>query len=130
MIPVDWVARQIVHISSKQIEKSLKLKYFNIINQKENCITIETLVEYINSTGYSIKMVKFEEWKELINSFKNEKENVLFPLVSKFQGSSFPFKPQDFSFGNDNTRSLQEAPAPFITKKIVTNWVKKKKKFI
>ena len=69
----------------------------------------------------------YEEWKVYLSTFKNETENVLFPLQSYFKGPTFPSHSDDSHFQKSNLEALKLDEFPEITSKILSLWVKKKK---
>ncbi|MEH1778675.1 MAG: amino acid adenylation domain-containing protein [Nostoc sp.] len=79
LIPVDYAARAIVHLSQKQ--ESLG-KAFHIVPPPDQNIPIIELFEFICSYGYQLKKLPYTQWKdELIASFRHSQENVLHPLL-------------------------------------------------
>ncbi|MEH2057529.1 MAG: amino acid adenylation domain-containing protein [Nostoc sp.] len=80
LIPVDYAARAIVHLSKKQ--ESLG-KAFHIVPPPDQNIPIIELFEFICSYGYQLKKLPYTQWKdELIASFRHSQENALHPLLS------------------------------------------------
>ncbi|MEH1787178.1 MAG: amino acid adenylation domain-containing protein [Nostoc sp.] len=79
LIPVDYAARAIVHLSKKQ--ESLG-KAFHIVPPPDQNIPIIELFEFICSYGYQLKKLPYTQWKdELIASFRYSQENALHPLL-------------------------------------------------
>ncbi|MFN6565502.1 MAG: amino acid adenylation domain-containing protein [Nostoc sp. ChiSLP01] len=80
MLPVDYAARAIVHLSKKQ--ESLG-KAFHIVPPPDQNIPLIELFEVICSYGYQLKKLPYTQWKdELIASFRHSQENALHPLLS------------------------------------------------
>ncbi|MDZ8187534.1 MAG: amino acid adenylation domain-containing protein [Nostoc sp. ChiSLP02] len=80
LIPVDYAARAIVHLSKKQ--ESLG-KAFHIVPPPDQNIPIMELFEFICSYGYQLQKLPYTQWKdELIASFRHSQENALHPLLS------------------------------------------------
>ncbi|MEH2285035.1 MAG: amino acid adenylation domain-containing protein [Nostoc sp.] len=79
LLPVDYAARAIVHLSKKQ--ESLG-KAFHIVPPPDQNIGLIELFEFISSYGYQLKKLPYTQWKdELIANFRHSKENVLHPLL-------------------------------------------------
>ncbi|MEH2026360.1 non-ribosomal peptide synthetase [Nostoc sp.] len=79
LIPVDYAARAIVHLSKKQ--ESLG-KAFHIVPPPDQNIGLIELFEFICSSGYELKKLPYTQWKdELIANFRHSQENVLHPLL-------------------------------------------------
>ncbi|WP_375498713.1 amino acid adenylation domain-containing protein [uncultured Nostoc sp.] len=80
LIPVDYAARAIVHLSKKQ--ESLG-KAFHIVPPPDQNIGLIELFEFICSYGYQLKKLPYTQWKDqLIASFRHSQENALHPLLS------------------------------------------------
>ncbi|MFB2922783.1 MULTISPECIES: amino acid adenylation domain-containing protein [Aerosakkonema] len=98
MIPVDYASKAIVCIS--QAKSSLG-KAFHITNHSQ--ISWEALTNWIQSFGYPVKQISFEEWhKELIHHLKDFPENALNSLLPLFPEESSSQK-IEFKFDNQNT---------------------------
>ncbi|MBN3892583.1 MAG: amino acid adenylation domain-containing protein [Nostoc sp. JL31] len=79
LLPVDYAARAIVHLSKKQ--ESLG-KAFHIVPPPDQNIGLIELFEFICSYGYQLKKLPYTQWKdELIANFRHSQENVLHPLL-------------------------------------------------
>ncbi len=75
MSPVDYVSQAIVHLSKQ--EESLG-KAFHL--QHPEPAPLSTLVDWLSSFGFPIKMIPYEEWQDkLINDVTSE-ENPLYTL--------------------------------------------------
>lgn len=124
MIPVDWVAENIIHAISERLGDALKLRNFHVFNESNKCMNMKQLVFSLESYGYEVEWMEFEKWKQLIGSFKSEKENVLFPLVSYFSGTVFPSQSDDSHFDKSNMEKIQKSEPVEIKTKAVLKWLR------
>ncbi|KAM3100396.1 amino acid adenylation domain-containing protein [Phormidesmis sp. 146-12] len=81
MTPVDYASQAIVHLSQQQ---QLLGQVFHIVNPTP--IRIQQLLNWlISSSGYSLKPVSYEQWREeLIKVTKSAQDNALYPLLPRF----------------------------------------------
>jgi len=82
MLPVDSIATQI-----RELAKFDHIhKVYHLINMT-NLITINTLTKYINSFGYNIKIIPFDDWRDKLYEQTKElhSDNRLSPLLSMFE---------------------------------------------
>lgn len=61
MTPVDFIANAIVHLS---LQPQSIGKAFNLVNK--NIKTVRELADMINSFGYNIKVLPYDEWKQCL----------------------------------------------------------------
>jgi amino acid adenylation domain-containing protein/thioester reductase-like protein len=89
IMPVDYVSLAIIHISKQQ--KSLG-KAFHLVNNQ--LLHTNTLLQVIQSFGYSIQQLSYEEWRlKLINLAGVSPEHPLYPLVPFFSGENIEKSP-------------------------------------
>lgn len=80
MIPVDYVAKAIVHLSK---QKELSGRAFHLINPRP--ISFRDFVEWARSYGYRIRLTSYAEWRaELISVARRSPDNALYPLLPFF----------------------------------------------
>ncbi|NDJ18573.1 non-ribosomal peptide synthetase [Myxacorys almedinensis] len=81
MTPVDYASQVIVHLSQQQ---QLLGQVFHVVNPTP--IRIQQLLNWlIGSSGYSLKAVSYEQWREeLIKVTKSSQDNALYPLLPRF----------------------------------------------
>jgi amino acid adenylation domain-containing protein/thioester reductase-like protein len=80
MIPVDYVATAIVHLSK---QKELPGRAFHLTNPRP--ISFRDFVERARSYGYSIRLTSYAEWRaELMSVAKHSPDHALYPLLSFF----------------------------------------------
>lgn len=79
-VPVDYMAKMIVHLS---LQKSLVGKAFNIFNSYH--IHQQDMFDYFSCQGYHLQRVPFAVWrKALQEKVSQKKDNALYPLIPLF----------------------------------------------
>jgi len=80
MMPVDYVAKAMVHLSKR---KESVGRAFHLINPCP--ISFTDLVEWIQSYGYKMRLASYAEWRaELISVARQSPNNALYPLLPFF----------------------------------------------
>ncbi|HEY9801061.1 MAG TPA: amino acid adenylation domain-containing protein [Leptolyngbyaceae cyanobacterium] len=80
IMPIDYVSQAIIHLSKQ--ERYLG-KAFHLVNSQ--LLHTNTLLEVIQSFGYQIQQLSYEEWRsKLINIAGASPEHPLYPLVPFF----------------------------------------------
>ncbi|MBE9048266.1 SDR family oxidoreductase [Pleurocapsales cyanobacterium LEGE 10410] len=88
LIPVDYAVEAIVHLASQA--ESIG-KTFHLFNPQPT--PWNEVAKLINSLGYPIKQVTYEEWREaLLSATEKSSDNPLSPLISTFAESNKPNK--------------------------------------
>jgi amino acid adenylation domain-containing protein/thioester reductase-like protein len=84
MVPVDYVARAIVFLSTQPASLG---KAFHLTNPAP--IAISDLVAWIRSFGYTLEQLPYETWQaRLLNNAGQSDENALYPLLATFASAS------------------------------------------
>ncbi len=79
-IPVDYMARIIVHLSRQE---RCAGKSFNLTNP--HAVTQRELFDYFAERGHELKRLPFAQWKELlVERVSRDKDNSLYPLMPLF----------------------------------------------
>ena len=80
LTPVDYVSKAIVYLSK---QKESLGKTFHLITPYS--IHLKELIDWINSFGYALKQVSYDEWLLQLNNFAEHwEENALYPLLTIF----------------------------------------------
>jgi amino acid adenylation domain-containing protein/thioester reductase-like protein len=78
LMPVDYVAQAIVHLS---LQRDLIGQVFHMLNPQS--INFNQIAQAINDAGFPVRLLPYAEWyKALFATAQNEHDNVLYPLLS------------------------------------------------
>ncbi len=84
LTPVDFVCSAIHHLSQKKTSLG---KVFHLINPHR--IAIRQLVEWIRASGYEVRLVSYEKWREELTHLPPDRsDNALYPLLPFFMERS------------------------------------------
>jgi thioester reductase-like protein len=84
LVPVDYVSRAIVHLSSRP---ALQFRVFHVVNP--NYISAKEFLRIVDSLGYPMSVVPYPEWRNaLIEDCRTSTQNALYPLLTLFTGDT------------------------------------------
>nr|VFJ45201.1 MAG: thioester reductase domain-containing protein [Candidatus Kentron sp. DK] len=114
MVPVDYVARAIVHLS---LQTQSLGKTFHLTNPRKT--TWNELFERLLHSGYRLEWVPIEEW---VGFFGEQQDNPLLPFLDFFRMSNL----QDMRFDQKNTReglAGSDIVCPEIDAGLIDRWI-------
>lgn len=80
ILPIDYVSQAIIYLSKQQKYKN---KNFHLVNSQ--FLHTDMLLKVINSLGYQIQQVSYNEWyKKIIDTVGSSPEHHLYPLMPFF----------------------------------------------
>lgn len=94
LTPVDFAAKSIVRISTND---ALINRCFHILNPQ--VIPHQTLIDTLNTYGYSIKTTDFAQWLQMLQADVSNPLMVYYPLLSKYGAAILGYR-STFDIGN------------------------------
>lgn len=105
MVPVDFVCKAIVSITTTLRDEGFKKQVFHLLHLNQEGFSLNQMIKYINSFGYKIKQLEHKEWIQKMYKICKQ-DNPMYPILNLFE-SGFP-EMDDKYFAIDNTKELMK----------------------
>jgi hypothetical protein len=87
LIPVDTTSQLIVSLSLRK--ESTLVPLFHLINIRSTT-SLSIMMKAMCNFHPNLTILPYNDWKQKVHQIKSAAENVLYPFVDLFMGTSFP----------------------------------------